>query len=66
MSKQSVKARQERLRRLAERDSISRCRFCRRELPAGYLIVMASGGGVLRFCSQDCRDDEISASEARR
>lgn len=66
MSKKHVTARRERLRELGKMDAENRCRFCRRALPVGYLVLVTASGATLRYCDDGCRADEISASEARR
>lgn len=64
-TKRRVAIRQAINQQLGQQDAISRCRFCRRQLPAGYLLLLTPSGGTLRYCDQDCREDDVCASQAR-
>ncbi len=59
-----VKARRERLAQIAANDAMRRCTYCRRELPAGFLILLTPSGGTLRYCGSDCREDHREAKFA--
>lgn len=41
---------------LAARHAANSCDFCRRALPAGYLLELLAEG-KRKFCNTDCRDD---------
>ncbi len=53
-SKQRIAIRQQRNQALAIMDAQHRCRFCRRELPAGFLTVFGMDCQERKFCGNDC------------
>lgn len=57
MNKRRLAQRRERLRNLAIQDHAHRCVFCRRELPASYLIFSTVERGNLNFCGLACLAD---------
>jgi hypothetical protein len=59
--KKHVVARRARNLELGQQDALNRCTFCRRELPAGYLILLTPSGGTLRYCGTGCREDHREA-----
>lgn len=56
-----VKARQARNLALGKLDAANRCAFCRRALPETYWIFLTASGEPVRYCSADCRRDQLDS-----